>query len=39
MRFPDDSVYDGNWENNKMSGAGIIAYKDGRRYAGEWKDN
>ena len=31
--------YDGQWEEDKMSGSGTYYYCDGAVYKGEWKDN
>ena len=37
--FPDGSVYDGLWEDNKRSGSGVMIWPDGHRYEGEWSDD
>ena len=34
--WPDKSIYEGSWVNNKMQGTGIMCWPDGRIYKGEF---
>ena len=36
--WPDKSVYEGSWVNNKMHGSGIMLWPDGRVYKGEFSN-
>lgn len=36
--WPDKSVYEGSWVNNKMHGSGIMLWPDGRVYKGEFNN-
>ena len=36
--YPDGSKYEGEWQNNKRHGQGILTRPDGMRYEGEWAD-
>lgn len=36
--WPDKSIYEGSWVNNKMQGTGIMCWPDGRVYKGEFKN-
>ena len=35
----DGSYYEGDFEENKMSGEGVFKYQDDKSYEGGWKDN
>lgn len=37
--WPDGSLYEGFWENNKANGRGRLIHADGDVYEGEWKDD
>mgnify|MGYP001441765259 CR=1 FL=1 len=39
LEFKDGSVYEGQFENNKMHGYGKIFFKDGSIYQGNFKNN
>jgi len=38
-KWPDGSVYNGTWLNDKMSGFGVMTSKTHEKYVGEWKGN
>lgn len=38
-KYPDNSVYTGEWKNNKREGKGTYQDKDGARYEGEWLED
>lgn len=37
--WPDGSMYEGYWINNKANGKGRLIHADGDVYDGEWKDD
>jgi hypothetical protein len=37
-RFPDRSVYSGEWADGRQEGKGECVWRDGRYYKGEWKE-
>lgn len=37
--FLEDGVYEGDWHRNQRSGCGMMWYKNGELYAGEWKND
>ena len=37
--WPDGSLYEGYWEENKANFFGRLLHKDGDIYQGEWKDD
>ena len=37
-KLPDDSYYQGYVQNTSKCGPGVIKWKDGTKYEGEWKD-
>jgi len=37
--WPDNSVYQGEWLQNMISGKGTYQWGDGRIYIGDWRDN
>lgn len=37
--WPDGSLYEGFWRNNKANGRGRLIHADGDVYEGEWKDD
>jgi len=37
--WPDGSLYEGFWSNNKANGRGRLIHADGDVYEGEWKDD
>lgn len=37
--WPDGSLYEGFWKNNKANGRGRLIHADGDVYEGEWKDD
>lgn len=37
--WPDGSLYEGYWRNNKANGRGRLIHADGDVYEGEWKDD
>jgi hypothetical protein len=39
MKFPDNSIYEGNFSCNKIEGTGHLIFSDGRTYLGEWENN
>ncbi|MBF0316119.1 MAG: hypothetical protein HQK52_22045 [Oligoflexia bacterium] len=39
IKFPDNSIYEGDWSNHKKNGKGTLHYANGARYVGDWKDN
>ena len=39
MEMSDGSVYEGNFEDGKFEGAGIMQYPNGSTYEGMWKNN
>ena len=39
FRYQDNSVYLGQFKDNKKHGRGKCAYKNGGLYEGEWKDD
>ena len=32
--WPDGKIYEGNWENNKTRGRGVLITTDGKRHEG-----
>lgn len=38
MTYPDGTVYNGEWEENKRHGQGVYTYKNGDFYDGSWKE-
>ncbi len=38
-QWNDGSVYDGEWQDNKICGFGVYTWTDGRRYEGSWLNN
>ena len=38
-RFPDGSVYLGQWKKQRRCGRGKCSYPNGSLYEGEWKDD
>lgn len=38
MRYPNGSVYTGQWKNGIMHGNGTMRWNDGSWYAGQWKN-
>jgi len=39
QRWPDGSVYEGNWVKDKACGKGTLTHADGDVYVGEWLDD
>ena len=40
LTFPDESCYEGQWADDKMSGYGVFFFPDGKiAYEGEWQNN
>lgn len=39
LKIYKDSVYFGDFENDKRHGLGIMIYENGRVYEGEWENN
>jgi hypothetical protein len=37
--YPDGSIYEGEWQNNKRHGRGLWFRPDGMKYDGEWKND
>lgn len=37
-RYPDGSIYEGQWHKDKMWGLGQYDYADGSTYIGKWKE-
>ena len=37
--WADGSSYDGEWDDNCISGRGTYKWDDGRQFIGEWKNN
>lgn len=37
--FPNHSIYEGAWKNNKINGKGKIIFADGDSFEGEWVDD
>jgi hypothetical protein len=37
--WPDDSYYDGMWQNDERDGMGLYRYPSGATYDGAWKKN
>jgi hypothetical protein len=37
--YPDGTIYDGEWKDNKRHGQGVWTRPDGTRYAGEWEND
>ena len=37
--WPDGSVYEGWWKNDKANGRGRLVHADGDVYDGEWKND
>ena len=35
--FTNGDVYDGDWVSNRMEGKGLMLYKSGAKYDGEWR--
>ena len=38
VTFPNGNKYDGEWENDKMSGQGTFTFSNGEKYVGQFKD-
>ena len=38
-KYPNDDIYEGEWERDKKNGLGEYKYADGSIYRGEWKDD
>jgi hypothetical protein len=38
-KFPDGTIYEGEWLGSKKHGQGKLTFTDGGTYDGEWKDN
>ena len=38
LNNPDGKKYQGDFVNDKKEGIGVFIWKDGRKYAGEWKE-
>ena len=34
--YPDGSIYEGEWKDDKHHGKGILSFANGTRYEGEW---
>jgi hypothetical protein len=39
MKLPDGSEYEGEWDNGKRLGRGMLIGRDGSIYEGYWKDD
>lgn len=39
LTWPDGSIYEGWWLNNKAHGKGRLIHVDGSMYQGQWKDD
>ena len=36
-KFPDGSIYEGAYINDKREGKGVYIWSDGKKYEGQWK--
>eukprot|EP00826_Nyctotherus_ovalis_P028693 TRINITY_DN2263_c0_g1_i10.p1 TRINITY_DN2263_c0_g1~~TRINITY_DN2263_c0_g1_i10.p1 ORF type:complete len:213 (+),score=17.88 TRINITY_DN2263_c0_g1_i10:224-862(+) len=39
QRWPDGSMYEGHWKNDRANGQGRFVFSNGDTYEGEWKDD
>jgi hypothetical protein len=37
--WPDGRKFEGEFENDKKNGFGVMEWNDGKRYVGYWHDN
>jgi hypothetical protein len=39
LTFPDGSMYEGKWKEDKFDGKGVLTLPDGSKHEGEWSGN